>query len=255
MPVQDDAREQQMVDLFNLSVPEDRRRDDIDADLELEELDTPLPFELKSTTKTSVSTVRDFGPEHIAKWQNLHWLFAFYDTDGKKLRYCRYASPSDMAPWIAEKERYVLPDLVLAQRAPQLVTHDVLVQVLGDLQRYSTADAKSVMKNQWSAQQYRDNADLPDGGYSRDRMVHLLQERCGYVIRRGATLNNPHIPRGYLEKLTRIERDHAASLRQLVRTYLAAKEAAESRGETVQVQVDPVVAAQAKAAATDDATA
>jgi len=86
-------------------------------------------------------------------------------------------------------------------------------------------------------------------------MVHLLQERCGYVIRRGATLNNPHIPRGYLEKLTRIERDHAASLRQLVRTYLAAKEAAESRGETVQVQVDPVVAAQAKAAATDDATA
>jgi len=131
----------------------------------------------------------------------------------------------------------------------------VLVQVLGDLQRYSAADAKSVMKNQWSAQQYRDNADLPDGGYSRDRMVHLLQERCGYVIRRGATLNNPHIPRGYLEKLTRIERDHAASLRQLVRTYLAAKEAAESRGETVQVQVDPVVAAQAKAAATDDATA
>jgi len=255
MPVQDDAREQQMVDLFNLSVPEDRRRDDIDANLDLEELDVALPFELKSTTKTSVSTVRDFGPEHIAKWLDLHWLFAFYDTDGKKLRYCRYASPSDMAPWIAEKERYVLRDRLLALLAPQLVTHDVLVQVLGDLQRYSAADAKSVMKNQWSAQQYRDNADLPDGGYSRDRMVHLLQERCGYVIRRGATLNNPHIPRGYLEKLTRIERDHAASLRQLVRTYLAAKEAAESRGETVQVQVDPVVAAQAKAAATDDATA
>jgi len=255
MPVQDDAREQQMVDLFNLSVPEDRRRDDIDANLDLEEVDVALPFELKSTTGTSVSTVRDFGPEHIAKWRNLHWLFAFYDKDGKKLRHCRYASPADMASWIADKERYVLPDLVLAQRAPQLVTDDVLVQVMGDREQYSIADAKSIMKNQWSAQQYRDNADLAEGSYSRDRMVRLLQERCGYVIRRGATLNNPHIPGPYLNKLTRIERDHAATLRQLVRTYLAAKLDAESRGDTVQVVVDPVVAAQAKAAATDDATA
>jgi len=68
-------------------------------------------------------------------------------------------------------------------------------------------------------------------------------------------LNNPHIPGPYLNKLTRIERNHAATLRQLVRTYLAAKLDAESRGDTVQVVVDPVVAAQAKAAATDDATA
>lgn len=244
-----------MVDKFNLVVPEDRGRADVDALLELEELDEPLSFELKSTTTKSVSTVRDFGSEHIAKWRDLHWLFAFYDKDGSRLLHCRYASPADMAPWIAEKEKYVLPDLVLAQRAPQLVTDDVLVQVLGDRESYGIAEAKSIMKNQWSSAQYRQNADLPDHGYSRDRMVKLLQERCGYVIRRGATLNNPHIPRAYLERLPLVERDHAATLRRLVRAYLAERQSAEERGESLQLAPNPVVVDQARAAATDDATA
>lgn len=257
MPVQDDAREQQMVLLFNLSVPEDRQRADVDARLELEELDEPLPFELKSTTGRSVSTVRDFGPEHIAKWRDLHWLFAFYGPGGDRTPlYCSYASPADMAPWVAEKERYVRPDLVLAQRAPQRVTEQDLVQVLGEERdAYTRADAKAIMKNQWSAAQYRDNADLPGGGYSRARMLEVLQERCGYVIRRGATLNNPHIPGRYLARLERIERDHAATLRRLVRAYLEARREAEERGESVLAPLDPVTAAQAKAASTDEATA
>jgi len=256
MPVQDDAREQQMILLFNLSVPEDRQRADIDARLELEELTEALPFELKSTTGKSVSTVRDFGPEHIAKWRDLHWLFAFYSSGGDRTPvYCSYASPADMAPWVAEKEQYVRPDLVLAQRAPQRVNDEDLVQVLGDRPAYTRKDARAIMKNQWSAAQYRDNADLPDGGYSRARMVELLQERCGYVIRRGATLNNPHIPGGYLARLERIDKDHAATLRRLVRDYLAAKQEAEARGESGEAPLDSLVADQAKAAATDDATA
>ena len=132
MPVQDDAREQQMTLLFNLSVPEDRQRADIDARLELEELEESLPFELKSTTGRSVSTVRDFGPQHVAKWRNLHWLFAFYGPGGDRTPlYCSYASPADMAPWIAEKESYIRPDLVLAERAPQHITEQDLLQVLG----------------------------------------------------------------------------------------------------------------------------
>ena len=245
-----------MVLLFNLSVPEDRQRADIDARLELDELQEPLPFELKSTTGKSVSTVRDFGPEHIAKWRDLHWIFAFYGSgDDRKPLYCSYASPADMAMWVAEKERYVRPDLVLAQRAPQRVTEDDVVQVLGDRPEYTKKDARSIMKNQWSAYQYRDNSDLPNGGYSRARMVLLLQERCGYVIRRGATLNNPHIPGRYLAGLERIERDHAATLRRLVRAYLAVKQETEARGDSIHPPLDPLVVAQAKAAATDEATA
>lgn len=257
MPVQDDAREQQMTLLFNLSVSEDRRRADIDAQLELEELEESLPFELKSTTGRSVSTVRDFGPQHIAKWRNLHWLFAFYGPGGDRTPlYCSYASPADMAPWIAEKESYIRPDLVLAQRAPQQITEEDLLQVLGvEKDAYSTADARAIMKMQWSAEQYRGRADMPDGGYSRVRMLEVLQERCGYVIRRGATLNNPHIPGAYLNGLLRIEKDHAATLRRLVRAYLDTQREAEARGESLLAPLDPVTAAQARAFATDEATA
>lgn len=257
MPVQDDAREQQMTLLFNLSVPDNRQRADIDARLELEELKESLPFELKSTTGKSVSTVRDFGPQHIAKWRNLHWLFAFYGPGGDRTPlYCSYASPADMAPWIAEKESYIRPDLVLAHRAPQQITEEDLLQVLGvEKDAYTTTDARAIMKMQWSAGQYRDNADLPDGGYSKARMLRVLRERCGYVIRRGATLNNPHIPGQYLDGLVKIQKDHAATLRRLVRTYLDTLREAEERGESLLPPLDPVTAAQARASATDDATA
>lgn len=256
MTVQDDRREFDTRLMFGLEEPPARQRGGIDAVLELEGHPDLVPFELKSTTKSTVATVRDFGPEHVVKWQNMHWLFAFYeDPAQRRPAYCRYASPAAMAPWIADKQAYVLPDLVLAERAPQRVTDDDLVRVLGDRPSYTRADAKSIMKNQWSRAQYRDNADLPKGEYSRDRMLKLLQERCAYVIRRGATLNNPHIPKAFLAQLPRIDRDHAATLKALVQAYLDEQRQAKARGDETVVQPDPVVVAQASAAATDDATA
>ena len=108
MPVQDDAREKQMTQLFNLTVPQDRSRSGIDAQLHID--GRVVNFELKSTTSNSVSTVRDFGPDHVQKWRDgLHWLFAFYDQTGSDLQYCVHASPSDMEPWIAAKEAYIAP--------------------------------------------------------------------------------------------------------------------------------------------------
>ncbi len=249
MPVQDDSREQQMVALFNLTVPRDRGRSDVDAYLKLAERDEPLPFELKSTTGRSVSTVRDFGPEHITKWRTLHWIFAFYEKDGTTLRYCYYASPAEMGPWIADKERYIRPDMVLATRARGLVTDETLTDVLGTAATFTAADARLIMKNQWSAANYRDNADLEDGAYSRQRMVELLRDRLAYVIRRGATLNNPHIPESYLEGrgLKQITEDHAAQLRLSVREYLSTDHG--------PIETDPAVEAQARASESDTPTA
>ena len=250
MAPQDDERERQMVSLFNLTVPADRGRADIDAYLDLRAGADPLPFELKSTTYKSISTVRDFGPEHIAKWRRLHWLFAFFERDGRTLRHCYYASPADMAPWIEEKARYIRPDLVLAESAPQLITDATLSLVIGeDVESCSMDQAKLIMKKQWSAAQYLASADLPDHRFSRSKMVELLQARCEYVIRRGATLNNPHIPESYFatQGLHHIEHDHAATLRTQVARYLAG-------GEEL-AELDPVVAHQARAASTDDATA
>jgi len=225
MPVQDDARENQMVQLFNLIVPENRGRSDIDAHLHID--GRLIDFELKSTTKGSVSTVRDFGPEHIRRWRNgLHWLFAFYNRAGTKLLYCVYASPDDMEPWIAGKERYVRPDVMLADLTPGLITTDAVVAILGDKRVYDRADAKWIMKNQWRSNDFDAQMDLPNG-YSLDRMTEILRQRARYVLLRGATLNNPHIEAVFFDRFEKIKEEHASRLRELVRVYFMKAEATE----------------------------
>lgn len=221
MSVQDDQRENQMVDRFNLDVPEDRKRSDIDAYLTID--GHRVPFELKSATSKGVSTVRDLGANHFAKWKNIHWIFGFYNRNATRLLHCYYASPDDMAPWISSKEEYVRPDVELAEDAMRGISADSVIRLLGEKEFYTKAEAKWVMKNQWSAARYAEEADLVVGnevGYSLDRMVALMGERCRYVMSRGATLNNPHIPLGYIEKLPKITEEPAMNLRLLVRDYL-----------------------------------
>lgn len=217
---QDDVRENQMIQLFNLTVPLDRSRADIDAHLAID--GQVVNFELKSTTSGSVSTVRDFGPEHIRKWRaNLHWIFAFYDQSGIRLQYCVYASPADMEPWIASKERYIAPDLALADSLPASVTAEMVVALLGEKDVYSREEARWIMKNQWKTAQYIEFQDLPDG-YSLGRMTEIMQQRGRYVILRGATLNNPHIERSFFDGFEHIVDEPAMRLRELVRAYLSA---------------------------------
>lgn len=218
MPVQDDAREFQMVNLFNLSVPVDRKRSDIDARLVLDGHE--LEFELKSTTTDTVSTVRDMGMDHIKKWRDgLHWLFAFYEKDGKTLRHCIYASPRDMEPWIADKEAYIRPDLVIAQHMPPKITEDMTVEILGEKDVYPYKDARLVMKNQWGTERYKEFMDAADG-YSLGRMTEIVRLRARYVIERGSTLNNPHIGKGFFRRFEKITNEHASTLREEVRAYL-----------------------------------
>ncbi|MBX5333292.1 hypothetical protein HQO90_20055 [Rhodococcus fascians] len=257
MPAQDDAREREMTLMFNLSVPDGRTRGGLDAELEVDGRGL-LPFELKSTTNDSISTVRDFGPEHIQKWKHLHWLFAFYEKDGATLRYCYYASPADMAEWIQEKEQYVLPDYVLASTAPTKIADSDLEKIVGYGKSFSKDDARRIMKKQWNAAQYRENADLPEQRYSRAAMLNLLQQRCEYVIRRGATLNNPHIPEAYLSsRVEPIVKNHASEVRRLVNRYLVDYDAILARGESpAENRLNQIIADQAsKALDTDSATA
>ncbi|MGW6481991.1 hypothetical protein ACWGDS_29615 [Streptomyces sp. NPDC055059] len=221
MSVQDDQRENQMVDRFNLDVPEDRKRSDIDAYLTVDGHE--VAFELKSATSRGVSTVRDLGANHFAKWKNMHWIFGFYNRDGTRLLHSYYASPEDMAAWISSKEEYVRPDVELAEHAMRGISADSVIRLLGEKEFYTKEEAKWVMKNQWTAARYAEQADLTAGNeirYSLNRMTALMQERCNYVMSRGATLNNPHIPLKYIEKLPQITNEPAMNLRRLVRDYL-----------------------------------
>ncbi|MEB3828384.1 hypothetical protein [Phormidium sp. CCY1219] len=213
MTVQDDIRETFLIELFQLERPENPTRSGTDAILSLN--GQKVEFELKSSTKSSVTTVRDFGIEHIRKWQGKHWLFGFYSSGGKLLNYCFYGSPKSMAPWIAQKEAYILYDCKLAQLAPERLTLSVLYEIVGKKEFYTLEDAKKLHKRQYRIQEYRAKMDR-DSGYSPERMLSILQDRCRYLIERGARLNNPHIPASYFEGRERITNNHAQRLRELV---------------------------------------
>ena len=83
----------------------------------------------------------------------------------------------------------------------------------------SREDAKRLHKNQYSAQQYNSKMDIPNG-YSPERMLEIFRDRATYLIQRGSTLNNPHIPIQFFELFPTIERNHAVKLRKLVRKWL-----------------------------------
>jgi hypothetical protein len=220
---QDDAREFEMRTLFNLTRPEEYGRADIDAVLELKGRTIPktlrgrtVNFELKSATggRPTFSTVRDFGLHYLQKWRRLHWLFGVYKNG--RLQYCLYGSPRAMKPWFDTMAAYIAPDVALAEHAPDFIKDSTLTAILGPEKKFTLADAQKLMKKQYSAEEYAAAADLPDGEYSRKAMLRMLRGRCDYVIRRGSTLNNPHIPARYFEGWEQITSDHAARLRELV---------------------------------------
>lgn len=219
--VQDDERETAMRQLFNLKVAPERSRADIDAFLSYRS--QTFNFELKSTTGSGFSTVRDLGPDHLAKWRNgLHWLFAVYDKSGEELQYCYYASPTDMEPWYASMEQYIGTDLALAAALPPYASKAQVFDALGEKEAYTPAEAKRIMKNQWSSAEYVLNQDLPGGGYSVARMTELMQARARYLLMRGSTLNNPHIPLRYFRNFEKIVDEHAIQLRALIDAYVNA---------------------------------
>lgn len=226
---QDDARENRMLDLFNLQRPANRTRHGTDAILQIDR--HTLEFELKSvTTRGGLTTVRDFGPDHIAKWKNKHWLISVWKGD--VLHYCKYGSPAAMAAWIEEKWEYIKPDFELARHVPELITEETMRSVIGAKELYTAEDARKLHKAQYSAARYAELVDAFEAGtrgpkpmgYSPARMLEILKDRARYVIERGSTLNNPHIPNSYFASWDEIRQDHAIRLRELVRAWLDANE-------------------------------
>lgn len=222
MSVQDDARENELIALFRLRKA-DTSRGGVDAVLDLPD-GTSVPFELKSTTTGNVTTVRDFGSDHIEKWSGKHWLIGLYSPVGgaQTLTGSLYASPAQMRDWIEEKRLYIEPDFRLAELAPTYLTLDDLNEVLdlGDQDSYSLRDAYRLHKRQYTRAEYREAADLAGERFSPEAMLDILRARCAYLIARGSTLNNPHIPASYFRDFERISANHAARLRSLVSDYL-----------------------------------
>ena len=210
---QDDDREEAMRLLFNLYKDDNEGRDGVDAHLNID--GQAVPFELKTTSKGSVTTVRDFGPDHIKKWKDKHWLIGFF-IQGRK--YYHYGSPSMMQDWIKSKEEYIALDFMLTDLASQKLSTEDLYQVMKQKDVYSYEDAKELQKRQYKKEKYIELQDVKNG-YSPSRMLEMLQDRAKYLLERGSTLNNPHIPFTYFKGWEEITENHALVLRKLVREY------------------------------------
>lgn len=219
MSIQDDARENEQIELFGLSRLEGENRGGIDAIMTLDN-GTELPFELKTTTNGSVTTVRDFGYDHIKKWENKHWLISKYSTDGSEIEYTLYGSPAAMSSWIKSKEEYIKPDFDLANLAPNKLTLEDLFAIVSEKEKYSLEDARKLNKRQNTVKEYEDLMD-EENGYSQERMLEILKNRCKYLIERGSTLNNPHIPASYFQGWEQITENHASKLKELVNQALS----------------------------------
>lgn len=215
MSFQDDVRENEMIELFDLVKDQTEGRSGVDAFLEID--GKTLAFELKTTSRGSVTTVRDFGLDHIRKWEGKHWLIGFFV--GGDIHY-KYGSPSMMKPWIDSKHEYILPDYKISGLASSYLGEKDLFEICGEKEIYTFEDAKKLHKRQYSAEKYRSLMDL-NNGYSKEVMLDILKDRAKYIALRGSTLNNPHIPSTYFRGWERITENHAAHFRRLVRQYLS----------------------------------
>lgn len=215
---QDDTREEMMRDLFKLSSVDGRTS----ADATMSINNQLIEFELKTTSdpSRSVTTVRDFGPEHIAKWKNKHWLIGFYDKGKENPSYFLYGSPKMMESWIDEKGKYIKPDFLSAKLASDKISISDMYKVLGKKKFYNYEDAYAIQKRQLKKSEYLKMMDI-ENGYSVNKMLQIFKQRIEYLIKRGSTLNNPHIPGSYFKDWeTKITQNHANRLKKLVKKEL-----------------------------------
>lgn len=123
-----------------------------------------------------------------------------------------------MEGWIKTKEEYIKPDFMLAQLVAQKLSLEDLYQVMEKKPVYSYEDAKRLQKMQYKKDNYIELQDVTNG-YSPDRMLDILKDRAKYLVERGSTLNNPHIPFSYFNGWVEIRDNHAQILREFVRDY------------------------------------
>lgn len=98
--IQDNSREIELINLFNLS-PNDQR-DGLDATYNLN--GKIYPIELKSTTTNSITTSRDVNLNHTRKWKEKIWIIGVYDKSSETLKYCQILPPNILHTWITNLE-------------------------------------------------------------------------------------------------------------------------------------------------------
>lgn len=107
--------------------------------------------------------------------------------------------PDDMESWISKIDRYMKPDFQISEHVARGLELEDMHIICGEKSIYGRKDAKALHKKQWSDDRYLSEMDM-ENGYSPSKMLEILRLRAQYLTARGATLNNPHIPKSFLSK-------------------------------------------------------
>jgi hypothetical protein len=103
----------------------------------------------------------------------------------------------------------------LANLVPAKINLQDMYSIVGKKAVYTYNDAKAIQKLQYKKEKYLKLQDL-ESGYSPKIMLEIIKDRAQYLIKRGSTLNNPHIPFRYFNGWTKITENHAQQLRIMV---------------------------------------
>ena len=106
-----------------------------------------------------------------------------------------------MEGWIGKVESYIAPDFAIGRRIANKLNLEDLYIICGEKSKYSLSDAQALHKRQWNRDRYLSEMDDSEG-YTPPKMLEILKLRARYLIERGSTLNNPHIPRSFFSQFS-----------------------------------------------------
>ena len=113
-------------------------------------------------------------------------------------------------------ENKIATDYEMGSLSSQLIRLDIVHRLLGEKDKYSLSDTRKILKSQLKIEEYKDLMDV-DNGYSPQRMLEIVRKRCLYLLNRGSTLKNPHIPKRYFDGWERITDNPATRLLEMVK--------------------------------------
>ena len=182
---QDDKREQEQLRIFGLRQDPDSSREDNDAILDLSGFESQR-IELKTTTKTSLTTARDFGVSHIQNWRGKHILASFYDGSGREIRWSLLIPSHFLNRWLDSQRDYVELDLRIIESVESSISEEFLNQLRNSVfpgqERYTLNELKKLLKNQISKEDLLAFLDNAQAYASPESMNRAVKERLRYFL-------------------------------------------------------------------------
>lgn len=215
--IQDDKREKELIALLGLIQNPNRKRQDIDASLDIGP--KRINFELKSTTVGAISSASPLTIEHINKWRTYHWIFGIYDKNSEKLKYCVYASPDMMKNWLDGLEKDINRGLLLSHALAEKVDFPMLFMIFGKKDFYTLRELRKVFKKLYSKKQYSDLRNHKHG-YTPDRALEMFRKHNLAYLIKGSWLNNPKIRKEYYKDFPKIKNNWKDNIKRIIKEHI-----------------------------------